>query len=229
MRYEITFLILGLVLLVGGWIFESMLGRLLAVYCAGGFLLLSFGYFLKQPGIWMKRRDGTINPLGYLLCLPLHLLNWISLRVATTANQYPARHEIAPNLWLGRRLFASEAEVLVATEDWAVVDMTSEFPEVAALRRGSYLCLSTLDHAAPTAAQIKRALDFIAVERPARKILVHCALGHGRSATVVAAWLLQNEIVQTVAEANDYLRRIRPDLRLKPDQVRVLERMFSRS
>jgi protein-tyrosine phosphatase len=228
MRYDITFLVLGLVLLVGSWVFESPLGGVLAAYCAIGFLVLSFGYFLKLPAIWMKRKDGTINPLGYLLCLPLHLLNWISLRLATTSKEYPARHEIAPNLWLGRRLSAAEARRLV-TSEWAVVDMTSEFSETSVLRTGRYLCLPTLDHTAPTPIQIRHALDFIAEEKPFKKVLVHCALGHGRSATVIAAWLLQNGVAKTARDADDHIRRIRAGARLKPNQLRVLNEMFSKT
>jgi hypothetical protein len=228
MKYDITFLILGLILLTGGWIFESAWGRALAVYCAIGFLVLSLGYFFKQPAIWMKQKDGTINPLSYLLCMPLHLLNRLSLRLATAAGKHPARHEITPNLWLGRRPSALEAKALVAGEEWAVVDMTSEFPEVPVLRNGRYLCLPTLDHTAPTPSQIKGALDFIDTEKPVRKVLVHCALGHGRSATVVAAWLLQNGVVQTATGANEYIKRIRPGVRLKPAQLQVLDDMFSK-
>lgn len=228
MRYGITLLVLGFVLLAGGWIFESVLGRALAVYCAVGFFVLSCGYFLGMPAIWMKRKDGTINPLGYLLCLPLHLLNWLSLRLASSTRDYPARHEIAPNLWLGRRPSVAEARTLVASERWAVVDMTSEFPEVRVLRRGTYLCLPTLDHTAPTLAQIRSALDFISTERLFGKVLVHCALGHGRSATVVGAWLLQNGLAQTATEADGYIKRIRTGARLNPAQLQVLDEMFSR-
>lgn len=227
MRYGIIFLILGLFLIAGGWLMESIVGRVFSLYSAIGFVALGLGYLLESPVFWMKRQDGTINPLGYLLYLPLRGLNWVSLRLAIAGKQ-PAIHNIAPNLWLGRRLFTSEARALVASEEWAIVDLTCEFAEVGALRNGSYLCLPTLDHTAPTPDQIRRALAFIEAEKPFRKVFVHCALGHGRSATVVAAWLLQNGAVQTAAEANEYIKRIRSGVRLKPDQLRVLDEMFSK-
>ena len=131
-----------------------------------------------------------------------------------------------PNLVFPAVDSAAEARAMVANAKWAVVDMTSEFPEVPVLRRGTYLCLPTLDHTAPTPVQIKSALDFIAAEKPFRKVLVHCAAGHGRSATVIAAWLLQNGVVKTAVEANDYMKRIRSGVRLKPAQLRVLDEMF---
>ena len=227
MKYGLIFLILGLILLSGaGWVFESPLARLLVAYTAISFLVVSFGYLLHQPAVWMKRKDGTINPLGYLLCLPLHLLNWISLQLATRNERNGALHEIAPNLWLGRRPSASEASALVAEGEWAVVDLTSEFQETRLLRNGKYLCLPILDHTAPTPTQVESALGFIAAERPARKVLVHCALGHGRSATIVAAWLLRNKTVKTAIEADQRLRQIRPGVRLKPVQFEFLEKMF---
>ena len=227
MRCGVIFFFLGLVLLAGsGWIFESLLARLVAAYSAMGFLVVSFGYFLRLPAVWLKRGDGTINPLGYLLCLPLHLLNWISLHLAARCQKYPALQEIAPNLWLGRRPFESEAKALVAADEWAVVDLTSEFQEPLALRSGKYLCLPTLDHTAPLRSQLKSALDFIAAEKSLRKVLVHCALGHGRSATIVAAWLIQNGMAKTASEADGQLRRIRPGVRLKKTQRRLLEEYF---
>lgn len=219
---------LGLVLVSGGiWVFEWPMSRLLAVYVAIGFLVVGFGYLLHSPVVWMKREDGTINPIGYLLCLPIHALNWISLQLAVHSEKKGALQEIAPNLWLGRRPFASEASALMTEGEWAVVDLTGEFQETRRLRKGRYLCLPVLDHTAPTAGQIEKALNFIANERPMRKVLVHCALGHGRSATIVAAWLLQNGMAKTAMEADHQLRRVRPGVRLKRPQLRKLEEMFS--
>lgn len=226
MKYGIIFLLLGLLLLLCIWISESLLARLLAGFSAIGFFAIAIGYLFTLPAVWMKRGDGTINPMGLVLYLPLHLLNWFSLQLATYMGKAPARHEIATNLWLGRRPFADESKAMLASEPWAVVDLTAEFQEPAALRKDKYLCLPTLDHTAPTRDQVESALKFIAAEKPNRKVLVHCALGHGRSATIVAAWLLQNGLAMTPQEAEDKLRAIRPGVRLKNSQLQMLNQMF---
>lgn len=226
MKYGIIFLLLGGLLLTCSWMSESQTAQVAASYSAIGFFVVGIGYLFTLPAVWMKRTDGTINPTGFALCFPLHLLNWLSWQLAARFGKYPARHEIAPNLWLGRRPFVREIKAMLADESWAIVDLTAEFQEPKALRREKYLCLPTLDHTAPLPSHVEDALRFITAEKPNRKVLVHCALGHGRSATIVAAWLLQNGLAKTAQEADNRLRGIRSGVRLKHSQLRLLEEMF---
>jgi hypothetical protein len=226
MKYGIIFPILGSMLLACGWVSESQMVQIITSYSAIGFLAIGIGYLFTLPAVWMKRTDGTINPIGFALCLPLHLLNWLSWQLAARLKKYPARHEIVPNLWLGRRPFAHEVKAMLVETSWATVDLTAEFQEPKALRQGKYLCLPTLDHTAPLPNHVEDALRFIAAEKPNRKVLIHCALGHGRSATIVAAWLIQNGLAKTAKEADNKLRAIRSGVRLKHSQLRLLEEMF---
>jgi protein-tyrosine phosphatase len=226
MKYGIIFLGLGTLLLAGLWLWESLTARGIASYSALNFWVLGVAYLLRFPAIWMKRRDGVIHPVSFGLLLPLHLLNWISFLLATRVTSHPARHEVAPNLWLGRRPSAGEAKTIQTNGKWAVVDMTSEFQEVQELRTANYLCLPTLDHTAPTPKQIENALSFIQVEIRQRPVLVHCALGHGRSATVAAAWMLRNGLAKSPEDADQKLRAIRAGVRLKAPQLRLLTAMF---
>ncbi|MGC3959152.1 MAG: dual specificity protein phosphatase family protein [Verrucomicrobiota bacterium] len=229
MKYGIIFLILGCLLLACGWMMESRMAQFAAVYSTLGFLAVGIGYLLKLDAVWLKRRNGTLGLVSFAFYLPLHVLNWLSLRLATCNKNYPSRHELVPNLWFGRRPFSCEAKAMLANESWAVVDLTAEFSEPKDLRRGKFLCLPTLDHTAPTPSQIKAALRFIAAEKATHKVLVHCALGHGRSATIVAAWLLQNGLAKTVADAESKLREIRSGVRLKSSQRRLLDEMLSKN
>lgn len=226
MKYGLIFLLLGGLVLICGWMVDAPAAHIVAGYCAIGFFAIGTGYLLKLDAIWMKRRTGTLNPLSFALYLPLHLLIRLSFRLATFKKKYPPRHEIAPNLWLGRRPSDSEAKAMLDHESWAVVDLTTEFAEPKVLRQGKYLCLPTLDHTAPTSNQVEEALHFIAKEKPAKKVLVHCALGHGRSATIVAAWLLQNGLAKTAKEAEYQLRQIRSGVHLKDSQLSLLDKMF---
>jgi hypothetical protein len=226
MRYGIIFLLLGFLWIGCAFIFQSLTASILAGYTAIGFCAIGIGYLFKSPAIWMKSADGIMNPISFALYLPIHLLNWLALRLATSNANYPARHEIVPSLWLGRRPFETEADAIMADNAWAVVDLTAEFPESRELRQNKYLCLPTLDHTPPTRIQIEDALRFIANEMPTRKVLVHCALSHGRSATIVAAWMLQHGLAKTPKDADAMLRKIRPGVRLKDSQLEVLNEMF---
>jgi protein-tyrosine phosphatase len=226
MRYGVIFLLIGFLWIGCAFLFQSLAASILAGYTAFGFCAIGIGYLLKSPAIWMKSADGTMNPISFALYLPIHLMNWLALRLATSTAKCTARHEIAPNLWLGRRPFESEAKAITASDAWAIVDLTAEFPESRELRQGKYLCLPTLDHTSPTHTQIESALSFIAAEMPTRKVLVHCALGHGRSATIIAAWMLQRGLAKTPKDADTKLREIRPGVRLKDSQVKVLSEIF---
>ena len=64
---------------------------------------------------------------------------------------------------------------------------------------------------------------FIRRARAEGPVLVHCALGHGRSATFVAAYLLAEGLAASLPEALDLLRRVWPGVRLSDAQRRLLE------
>lgn len=229
MRYGLIFLFLGFLLSVSVWLFESYSAKTISVYCASNFLVLGVAYLFKFPRIFMKRTDGKIHPVSFAFFLPIHLLNWVSFQLATCSAGYAPRHEIAANLWLGRKPKGHEAAEMKANARWEVIDMTAEFPACEGVRGLRYLCLATLDHTAPTPAQINRAIDFIQQQISRGPILVHCALGHGRSATVVAAWMLYNKLAKTPEEAERKLREIRKGVRLKKSQSQLLTDMYCES
>lgn len=130
--------------------------------------------------------------------------------------------QIAPNLFLGRRLSAREAE----SAGWAsALDLAVEFP--ASLVTAGYRSLPVLDAAAPTEAELRSAVAWIMEAVAAGPVYIHCALRHGRSACVVIAYLLSVRSVDTVAEGVRLLRSLRPGVRLHPPQLHVLRRFQS--
>jgi protein-tyrosine phosphatase len=94
------------------------------------------------------------------------------------------------------------------------------------LRKRNYLCLSTLDHTAPSKNQLKQAIIFIKNHIIERPVFVHCALGHGRSATVVAAWLMEQNKAQVVEEVVKQIKTIRPGVELDAAQISILNELF---
>ena len=104
----------------------------------------------------------------------------------------------------------------------SVLDLTSEFNEVAALRRLPYCCIPLLDTNAPSPAQLKCGVGWIIDNAQRGNVYVHCALGHGRSATFVVAYLMTTQH-QTFDEALQIVQRLRRGIQLSKAQHRVLE------
>ena len=103
-----------------------------------------------------------------------------------------------------------------------MVDLTAEFAEPRSVRNGrTYLCLPMLDAAAPEAAALQRAvLSVVDWDGP---VYVHCALGHGRSAMLVMAVLLETGRAASVAEAERMVRAVRPRVKVNAVQWRRLD------
>ena len=56
-----------------------------------------------------------------------------------------------------------------------------------------------------------------------RKVLVHCAHGHGRSATLLGAILIADGVVQSVDDAVALMKAQRPRVRLNRRQLAALK------
>lgn len=78
------------------------------------------------------------------------------------------------------------------------------------------------DQTAPTQAELLTALDFIDQQRVAgRGVLVHCRVGEGRTATILAAYLIRQGA--TAQQAIARLRAIRSGAISAPSQQTALE------
>ena len=66
-----------------------------------------------------------------------------------------------------------------------------------------------------------------AQELEGRKVLIHCAHGHGRSATILCAILIANGQASTIAEAEKILKSERPRVRLNTRQRAALTEWFN--
>ena len=75
---------------------------------------------------------------------------------------------------------------------------------------GTWTCIPMLDLVPPHPARLRDAAARIERGRTEGAVLVCCALGYSRSAATVATWLVMNNGQQTVGEAIDRIRRVRP-------------------
>lgn len=189
---------------------------LVAVYPAASFLLMAVAYGGGGSKLLGKRVDGGRRWWARLLLAPYLLLTRFSFLLYKMFGRHPAASVVAPNLILGRRLTALEANQF---PDAAVLDLAAEFSETPAFRRPErYLSLPVLDATAPTLDQLNAAVNWISANLPHRPVYVHCALGHGRSASVLIAYLLRSGGVKSVRDGLLRLRRLRPGVGFSPGQ-----------
>lgn len=194
------------------WRDQSVLWAWLAL----SFAAVCAAYAGIGPKLFGKRPTGGISLWAVFLWLPYFLLTWGLWYVGRLLKRKPHSHEIVPGLWLGAW---PDTAAKLPKETALVVDLTAEFPR--RVHQGDYLCLPTLDAEAPTVAALKTAVAAIGASSGA--VYVHCAAGHGRSATVVAAVLIERGLATDASSAEKYMQAIRPGVRLTPPQRRLLQ------
>lgn len=190
------------------------------VVCA---LSLLAAYGSGRARAFLKEPDGRLPLASWVMFWPYFLYNHVVFALWRFLSREPAWAEIAPGVYLGRRLCGDEAAKAAHLEPMAVLDLTAEFGEPPFLRdRPEYLCLPVLDMTAPKPKTLQRALDFIDWHAGQRAVYVHCALGHGRSAVVALAWLLRAGKYASFDQAYAALRSQRPGIRLNRAQKRAV-------
>lgn len=204
---------------------EFLLSRLLWLNIAVSFGGLALAYGLNKPGVFCKKPSGRISWLGYLVFWPYFCLNFISLALYRLLARESFLHEVIPGMYLGCRPWGLEGNHLERLGIKSTLDLTAEFPEVPLIRTSHrYLCLPLLDTSAPTQAQFQEAVAWLTSRHAEGPVFVHCGLGHGRSALVVAAYLIRRGVASSPSEALEVIRRKRPRVRLRQGQWAALHK-----
>ncbi|MFC1649635.1 dual specificity protein phosphatase family protein [Patescibacteria group bacterium] len=91
----------------------------------------------------------------------------------------------------------------------------------------SYTWMPVVDGYPPSEVQLYSATAIMheAISRK-RTVYVHCQNGHGRSPTLVAAYLIRYKDM-TPAEANELIMQRRPEIHIEDRQMRALENFSS--
>jgi hypothetical protein len=170
----------------------------------------------------LKRTDGRRRLVGWVLFAPYFLLNAVTFGLHRLLSREAPYVEVTRDLYFGRRL--STAELTAA--GWpSVLDLAGEFSASRPARElPRYRSLPVLDATAPTEAELHSAVAWIAAGFESGPVYVHCALGHGRSACIIVAYLLGRGTIATVTEGDRRLKSLRPGVQLHRAQLEVLER-----
>jgi protein-tyrosine phosphatase len=225
MKYALVFLLFGAACAYHAATSQVLGAQVLAAWCAIAFGGVGLAYGFVGPRAFLKQPDGRLSWLSYALFGPYHALNWFSLLGFRRAAKENAWDKIGDNVFLGCRLSERDVPEIKRLGVLSVLDLTSEFSEVGALRALSYRCIPILDTRAPSLESLRDGAEWIDEGAARGPVYVHCALGHGRSATFVAAYLLRSRQARTVEEAIEKIQLLRPRIGLHPEQASVLRQL----
>ena len=206
----------GLLLVVG--IFAGQYSRILAIlliWVAFACALVVVAYYGFQRQIF-QRHLGTMHWPAKWLLSPYLLASWLSYRHHTKNKSLP--NQILGNIWLGAFPVGT-----VNKMNWAaVLDMTNEFassPNNAPLKK----YYPVMDLTSPDATTLVRATRWLERAQMQGNVLVHCALGLSRSASVVVYWLVWRGHALDTQAAVEQVNKRRPSLVLSAEHTANIE------
>lgn len=140
--------------------------------------------------------------------------------------------QITPQLWLGGApTYRRDYTQLVDLGITAVLNIRAERPDDVAFyeRHGiTHIQFFIPDVTVPDAETITAGADWIKSQvDDGRTVLVHCAKGRGRSATLLAGYLMREQGL-TFDQANALMKSQRPLTKLESKHQRVLETWLAR-
>nr|WP_320010734.1 diacylglycerol kinase family protein [uncultured Desulfobulbus sp.] len=226
MRFGLLYFVCALLALIIAFKVHGALLLVLMGWIAVSFLLVSLAYFSNMPKVFRKKSNGRIPLWAKVAFIPFLLTIHLYNRWARAFDKVPSIQKIDPRLYIGDRLTAGDAEIISQQQIKAVLDLTAEFEALdweLFSQDVAYLNIPILDHSIPHISDVHRAVLWIHNQQQHNgPVLVNCALGRGRSALVVAAFLLSLPEKRDIAEVLEKLRSIRQTVRLNRRQLHFL-------
>ncbi len=211
----------------------TLLAALLAIYAARqgdwfwlllwpsfSFALVGAAYLGFGTTIFGKQPTGLLSPTRTLMLAPFHVYVILVWHAVRHLSREPAWNRLTESLYIGRRLLSNER----AEEFDHIVDLTCEFNEPAAMRESGYISFPTLDGHTPSREELLRRVSLVADLEGT--VYIHCAQGHGRTATLAVAYLLHEKNASSVDDAVDFLLQRRPAAHLNRAQRKLLDDVY---
>ncbi len=188
--------------------------------------LVALNYAVLGAGGFQKGADGRLSNAAMGLFAPYLIGAWINSRWWT--RKHPQADEVSDGVYLGRIPGHGEASRFAG-----IVDLCAELPcgwshagaDAGKTASTGYQGFACLDLVAPESALLSQAAHAIERLRQEGPVLVCCALGYSRSASAVAAWLMQSGRCSDADQAERLIRLARPGIVLHPAHRQVLQRL----
>lgn len=218
----------GLALLVPALLVPSHVVKFAFLWCALVCFYIGLGYFFSFTRLLFKNDRGIIPWPVKIALLPFfagtYFCNWISRQTSDD----PAFQEISTGLFIGRRILPADLGDLETHGINAVLDVTAEFDALSLTVEDTpieYLNVPIFDHSVPKLRHLHKAVAQIDKWRSDNKtVLVHCALGRGRSAMALLAYLIYRKPDTTTRELLEAAQAIRGSIAPNFRQLRMLEK-----
>jgi len=181
----------------------------LALFFAGlGWLGAALAWGLGRPAVLGKTARGEVPRGRWPILWSWWLFRYVLYELERSWTGESPLDEVVEGVWIGRWLIRGERRAMDPS-GWAVLDLTAELP--ATFQGEVYLSVPVLEHTPPTPDQLDSVDAFMSAQRAAgRRIYVHCAMGHTRSATAVVAWRLRQDPELSLDQSIADLQRARP-------------------
>ena len=180
--------------------------------------LLVGASYLGRGSPLVGKSDGRLDGYSKLLLAPHLALLYATWHASRLVSREPPFARLTEQIVIGRRLLMHEYPPLAT-----LVDLTAELDEH--IPPGvAYVSIPILDAAPLEPEDLRDAARRVAAA--AARVYGHCAQGHGRTAMVAAATLLETGVAASLAEALEVIRRVRPWARPNALQARALAAAF---
>jgi protein-tyrosine phosphatase len=190
---------LGAVLALAGASVGAFLSALalILLWPALALAIVAFSYAGAGPKVFQKTADGRVSLASRILLWPYRL--GARVNVWAWTRRLPPTVAVTDGVFLGRFPDAGEAHAFGTVIDLAVeLERPGDAP-------GRWISFPMLDLLAPPVGTLDQAVAAIEPARRQGTVLVCCALGFQRSATVVARWLVATGRSDTTAQARTRL------------------------
>ncbi len=207
-RYSFFFAMLA-ALCAYYWFASTTLAWWLLLWPAVSCTVMALAYALHRPGLVVgKTAEGKVSVMLVLVSLPWLAFTWLTWLSIVMLSREPSVSPIAgTNVSISRYpLFGVD----LAGFD-RIFDLTAEFPRLYR-PPAHYQCLPNLDGIA------LGNLQHLPIVGPNEKVLIHCAQGHGRSATFASLLLTNAALFATPQAAHAAILASRPGAKLAKSQ-----------
>lgn len=226
MFIPLLYMIPATLLFTAGFLSSSLIVTVLCIWSGAALAIVAGGYWLNRHEIFRKNADGRIPSSIRVLLWPFMLGVSLYNHWRRQRDNGPAYHQLAEHLYVGSRLFESDVDELRQQGIVAILDVTAEFNGLDWRQQDDslhYLNIPVLDHRFPALEQLHQALNWLHNHiRQKRSVIVHCALGRGRSVFTCAAYLAASQNDKSLNQILADINAIRAIAKLNPSQKKQL-------
>lgn len=176
-------------------------------------LMVGFGYALWGTAIFQKDAQGKLSLSACILLAPYRFGAFLSKCYFT--RRLPCSVKIMDKIYLG------SLPVHKRIEQNGLLDLTAEF-DSSSIQCANKICCPRMDLLAQTPQQIQQAVEKLIDLSQKGSVLVCCALGLSRSATIVIAYLVFTKQYANVQQATQFVQQKRPRIVLSAKQKHYL-------